>query len=59
MTMRRREILLSLMAAAAVMTLAGPAGAQGLDKFPFRLNWTLYGEHAPFFESTVSMKPGH
>ena len=19
------------------------------DKFPFRLNWTLYGEHAPFF----------
>jgi NitT/TauT family transport system substrate-binding protein len=27
--------------------LALPAGAQ--DKFPFRLNWTLYGEHAPFF----------
>ena len=24
-----------------------PAGAQ--TKFPFRLNWTLYGEHAPFF----------
>ena len=21
----------------------------GTDKFPFRLNWTLYGEHAPFF----------
>lgn len=20
-----------------------------LEKFPFRLNWTLYGEHAPFF----------
>ncbi|MGH6765016.1 MAG: ABC transporter substrate-binding protein, partial [Bradyrhizobium sp.] len=49
MTMRRREILLSLMAAAAAMTLAAPAGAEGLDKFPFRLNWTLYGEHAPFF----------
>jgi NitT/TauT family transport system substrate-binding protein len=47
--MRRREILLSLMAAAAAMTLAAPAGAEGLDKFPFRLNWTLYGEHAPFF----------
>ena len=49
MIMRRREILLSLMAAAAAMTLAAPAGAQALDKFPFRLNWTLYGEHAPFF----------
>ncbi len=24
-------------------------GAAGLTKFPFRLNWTLYGEHAPFF----------
>ena len=23
--------------------------AQTLDKFPFRLNWTLDGEHAPFF----------
>jgi NitT/TauT family transport system substrate-binding protein len=49
MNMRRREILLSLMAAAAAVTLAAPAGAEGLDKFPFRLNWTLYGEHAPFF----------
>ena len=25
------------------------ASAQTLDKFPFRLNWTLYGEHAGFF----------
>ena len=25
------------------------AGAQTLDKFSFRLNWTLYGEHAGFF----------
>src|SRR5438874_12830643 len=24
-----------------------PVAAQ--EKFPFRLNWTLYGEHAPFF----------
>jgi ABC-type nitrate/sulfonate/bicarbonate transport system substrate-binding protein len=29
---------------------AGPALAQAKpEKFPFRLNWTLYGEHAPFF----------
>src|SRR6266404_6826939 len=27
--------------------LAVPALAQ--EKFQFRLNWTLYGEHAPFF----------
>ena len=47
--MKRREILLSLLAAATAMTLTAPAGAQALDKFPFRLNWTLYGEHAPFF----------
>ena len=34
----------------AGMLLAGPAMAQQkLEKFPFRLNWTLYGEHAPFF----------
>src|SRR3984957_17820802 len=46
--MKRREILLSLFAAATI-TLAAPAGAQTLDKFPVRLDWTLYGEHAPFF----------
>jgi NitT/TauT family transport system substrate-binding protein len=34
----------------AVLALAvsAPVAAQG-TKFPFRLNWTLYGEHAPFF----------
>ena len=26
-----------------------PAGAQTPEKFQFRLNWTLYGEHAGFF----------
>src|SRR6478752_689705 len=31
----------------AAMAVTGAANAQ--DKFPFRLNWTLYGEHAPFF----------
>jgi NitT/TauT family transport system substrate-binding protein len=29
------------------LVLAAPTFAA--DKFPFRLNWTLYGEHAPFF----------
>ena len=47
--MKRSGILLSLMAAAAMSAFAMPAGAQTLDKFSFRLNWTLYGEHAPFF----------
>jgi NitT/TauT family transport system substrate-binding protein len=34
----------------AVLALAvsAPVAAQA-TKFPFRLNWTLYGEHAPFF----------
>jgi NitT/TauT family transport system substrate-binding protein len=47
--MKRREVLQLMTVAAAAMTLAAPAGAQTPDKFPFRLNWTLYGEHAPFF----------
>ena len=33
--------------AALVLGVSAPVGAQ--QKFPFRLNWTLYGEHAPFF----------
>jgi NitT/TauT family transport system substrate-binding protein len=45
--MNRTRILCSLLAAAAVAAFAAPASAQ--EKFPFRLNWTLYGEHAPFF----------
>ena len=33
-----------------MLLCAGQAFAQPkLEKFPFRLNWTLYGEHAPFF----------
>ena len=31
------------------LAVAAPGLAQPRDKFPFRLNWTLYGEHAPFF----------
>jgi NitT/TauT family transport system substrate-binding protein len=38
-----------LAAIAAFSAVATAAGAQTLEKFPFRLNWTLYGEHAPFF----------
>ena len=34
----------------ALLVFGGQALAQPkLEKFPFRLNWTLYGEHAPFF----------
>src|SRR6516165_8928678 len=38
-----------LTAIAAIAALDASARAQTLDKFQFRLNWTLYGEHAPFF----------
>jgi NitT/TauT family transport system substrate-binding protein len=40
--------LLALVAALAA-GFGAEALAQTLDKFQFRLNWTLYGEHAPFF----------
>jgi NitT/TauT family transport system substrate-binding protein len=36
-------------AIAAIAALGASARAQTLDKLQFRLNWTLYGEHAPFF----------
>jgi NitT/TauT family transport system substrate-binding protein len=45
--MKGTKIILSLVAAALSAALVAPAAAQ--TKFPFRLNWTLYGEHAPFF----------
>ena len=45
--MNTKRIILSLVAAAMSAALVAPAVAQ--TKFPFRLNWTLYGEHAPFF----------
>ena len=38
-----------LFAVAATVALDAPAHAQTPEKFQFRLNWTLYGEHAPFF----------
>jgi NitT/TauT family transport system substrate-binding protein len=45
--MQLRRNLLALAAIAIGAAIAAPAAAQ--TKFPFRLNWTLYGEHAPFF----------
>jgi NitT/TauT family transport system substrate-binding protein len=46
--MKSTKTVLSALALAVLGTaLAAPAVAQ--QKFPFRLNWTLYGEHAPFF----------
>ena len=33
----------------ALLLAASAFAQQKLEKFPFRLNWTLYGEHAPFF----------
>ena len=38
-----------MMLSAALIVTAFSSAAQAQDKFPFRLNWTLYGEHAPFF----------
>ncbi len=46
--MKRRTFAASLVAA-TLLVGALPAHAQQTTKFPFRLNWTLYGEHAPFF----------
>ncbi|MBL8380244.1 MAG: ABC transporter substrate-binding protein [Burkholderiales bacterium] len=40
---------LALLLAALVFASAPVAAQPKLEKFPFRLNWTLYGEHAPFF----------
>ncbi len=47
MKFMKTKLLMAALAAASV--LAAGASAQAADKFPFRLNWTLYGEHAPFF----------
>ena len=44
-----RTMLALLAAVTAIAALDAPARAQALEKFQFRLNWTLYGEHAPFF----------
>ena len=52
--MKHKKLVTLLLAALAVTFALSSAasaqqGAQQPDKFPFRLNWTLYGEHAPFF----------
>jgi NitT/TauT family transport system substrate-binding protein len=46
--MKRTAILIATMLSAMV-GFATAASAQELEPFDFRLNWTLYGEHAPFF----------
>jgi len=43
-----RTVAAVLAVVAGQALLAAAADAQTV-KFPFRLNWTLYGEHAPFF----------
>lgn len=46
--MLNKSMISTLLAAIAAVTMAVlPAAAQ--DKLQFRLNWTIYGEHAPFF----------
>lgn len=48
--MKRKGVVLALVAAVAALSASlTSVNAQQLEKFPFRLNWTLYGEHAPFF----------
>jgi NitT/TauT family transport system substrate-binding protein len=48
--MIRKRLALTLVAAVAVISASlTSVNAQELQKFPFRLNWTLYGEHAPFY----------
>jgi NitT/TauT family transport system substrate-binding protein len=42
-----KTLFCALGGAVMAAALVAPAAAQ--TKFPFRLNWTLYGEHAPFF----------
>src|SRR4030095_13735286 len=44
-----RKMFRLFAAIAAIAALNASARAQTLEKFQFRLNWTLYGEHAPFF----------
>jgi NitT/TauT family transport system substrate-binding protein len=48
--MKPKSTMLALIAAIAAMAaFATSSSAQTLEPFSFRLNWTLYGEHAPFF----------
>jgi NitT/TauT family transport system substrate-binding protein len=45
----KARILSVLLLVGVAIGFDGLAEAQSTTKFPFRLNWTLYGEHAPFF----------
>jgi NitT/TauT family transport system substrate-binding protein len=44
----KRRTFSRLVLTGVALGFGAPAHAQ-TTKFPFRLNWTLYGEHAPFF----------
>ena len=44
----KQSFSISSLIAVLMLAVSAPVAAQG-TKFPFRLNWTLYGEHAPFF----------
>jgi len=44
----KRRVFAGVMLAAAAAVFSAPLAAQ-TTKFPFRLNWTASGEHAPFF----------
>jgi NitT/TauT family transport system substrate-binding protein len=44
----KRRTFSRLVVTGVALGFGAPAHAQ-TTKFPFRLNWTLYGEHAPFF----------
>jgi len=43
------KIFTLLVGFAAIAAFGTSASGQTPEKFQFRLNWTLYGEHAPFF----------
>ena len=48
--MKRQEVCSPLLGAvAAIVSARRSASARRQRNFQFRLNWTLYGEHAPFF----------
>jgi len=44
----KRKAFLGVLLATAAAVISAPVAAQ-TTKFPFRLNWTASGEHAPFF----------
>ena len=56
----RRKVSLLLAAAVVAAAFVTQAGAQtpALEKFPFRLNWTIYGEHLSKLTEQLRKTPG-